>query len=81
LKSSYQTVPKIGQTALSPQVFRTIRTLTASVVGPVLKEKEIRCQPLLPLGAGGELPRKTLSVALTMDITGVSALSSLSVFK
>jgi hypothetical protein len=56
-------------------------TLIASVFALVLKEREIRCQLLLPLGAVGEPANQELSAALVIPTSGVSALSSLSVFK
>src|SRR6266542_2123332 len=80
-KSSYQTVPKIGQTGLLGQEFRSIFTLTASVFASVLKEREIRCQLVLPLGAADEAANPDSSAALNIATDGVSALSSLSVFK
>src|SRR6267142_5798405 len=77
-KSSYQTVPKIGQTELSPHDVGLILTLTASVFAPVLKEREIRCQSLSPLGAASEDTRILSSKASETATTGVAALTSLS---
>src|SRR5437660_3883873 len=62
-KSSYQTVPKIGQTELSAHDVGLIFRFTASLFAPVLKDKEIRCQSLSPLGAATEDASVTSSVA------------------
>src|SRR5882672_2682770 len=62
-KSSYQTVPKIGQTELSAHEVGLIFSFTASLFAPVLKDKEIRCQSLSPLGAGAEDARIVSSAA------------------
>src|SRR6266850_7532468 len=80
-KSSYQTVPKIGQTELSAHEVGLILSFTASLFAPVLKDKEIRCQSLSPVGAGAEDARVVSSVASATTTIGVAALTSWSVFK
>src|SRR6267378_6642819 len=80
-KSSYQTVPKIGQTELSTHEVGLIFSFTASLFAPVLKDKEIRCQSLFPLGAGAEEARVVSSMASASTTIGVAALTSWSVFK
>src|SRR5258708_3001878 len=80
-KSSYQTVPKMGQTEFSVHEVELILTFTASLFAPVLKDKEIRCQSLSPLGAGAEDASVVSSVASATTTIGVAALTSWSVFK
>src|SRR5439155_24547661 len=70
LKSSYQTVPKMGQTEASSQGWRVSFTITPSLLGFVLNSSAIRCQSFVPVGNGGELANVALSVALRIVMSG-----------
>src|SRR6267143_1615714 len=78
-KSSYQTVPKIGQTGASGHPGRDIFILTASAFAPVLNATIMRCQLLLPLGAAPEVASVVSSAASAIATIGVDALSNRSV--
>src|SRR6266478_2497923 len=79
-KSSYQTVPKIGQTGASTQAGRDIFILTASDLAAVLNDRAMRCQLLLPLGTSPEFASTVVSSAASVIATiGVDALSNRSV--